>query len=109
MTSNYALCMKERYGYEVIEHGFGFLTYRIDGDICTAIEIFVRKENRGGEHWKLLWQELHEICRAASARSIIGFVDTTKPDPTSRLLAYLRYGAKIKEVNAGLIILEWSV
>lgn len=107
--SNYALCMKERYGYEVIEHDYGFLTYRIEGEVCRAIEIFVPEENRGCGFWQMLWQELIGICVAAGVKRIIGFVDITKPEPETRLRAYMRFGAKLKGTENSVIIIEWSV
>lgn len=107
--SLYAQMMSERHGCEVVEYGFGFVTFRIEGEVCTALEIFVRKENRARGFWQKLWNELQEVCRARGANRIVGFVDVAKPDPTSRLAAYLRYGAQVKDVAAGVIILEWSV
>ena len=108
MMSLYAQCMKERYGYEVIETEFGFITYRIDGTNCTSTEIFVRKECRG-ILWKQLWNELVERCRSLGVTKIFGFIDTQKEDPSSRLVAYVRYGAKVVEAKDNVIVLEWEI
>lgn len=109
MMSLYAQLMSERYGYEVIEHEYGFLTYRIEGEACRAVEIFVKEENRGCGFWQLLWQELLGLCVIRGVRSITGYVDVTKPEPETRLRAYMRTGAKLKEARDNVIVLEWSV
>lgn len=107
--SNFADCMRERYGYEVIEHEYGFITYKLEGDICRAFEIFVPVEMRGGDAWRELWQELINICVLSRVKSVLGFVDLTKADPTTRLRAYLRNGATVKGAVNNIITIEWSV
>ena len=101
--------MKERYDYDVIEQDYGFLTYRIEGESCRAIEIFVREDNRGCGFWQLLWQELLGICVTRGVRTIVGFVDLSRPEPGPRLRAYMRVGAKLKDARDGIIVLEWEV
>lgn len=109
MMSLYAQCMRERYGYQVIEQDYGFLTYKIDGSICTAIEIFVTHDSRGQGFWQMLWQELLGACLLQGARTILGFVDLRLPDPDTRLKAYMRTGARLKETADRIIVLEWTV
>ena len=107
--SLYSECMAERYGYQVFEQENGFITYKICGDLCTAIEIFVSREHRGNGVWKDLWSGLKQRAKEEGASRIVGFVDLSKEDPARRLIAYIRYGAEIKDAQNEIIIVEWSI
>lgn len=107
--SLYAECMAERYGYEVIEDENGFISFYFENEVCKAFEIFVTKKRRGTEQWRFLWERLKARCKDKGINKIVGFVDISKEEPEKRLIAYVRHGAKIKDLQEKIIIIEWSI
>lgn len=107
MTRLYKQCMRERYGYEVFERDYGFITYSVTDDTCSAIEYFIEEGSRGvGVR---MWKDFVEHVRNLGVKQILGFVDTRLSDPTKRLKAYFRYGARIKGISEDVIVIVWEV
>lgn len=91
----YARYIGEREGSQIIENENGFITYKINGEECFLVDMYVRMEvRRSGEGRKLL-NELIKIAKGHECKFISANIYTVDHGATNTLKAALISGFEL--------------
>ena len=107
--SNWALYVEEREGLQVLEKGYGFVCYKINGEECFIQAIFIRKENRLKKMGTNLMDEISEIAKKEGCKFMTATITKFDSDATSSLRAALAYGFKLADANNGTILITKKI
>ena len=99
----------EYMGVEVIQCEHGFMTYRIQDDVCVIYDMYVDPESRGNKVSAKMADMITVKAIEEGCKSLIGFVNIPSPYPEQSLLCQLKYGFKIKELLPNKIVLEKEI
>lgn len=103
--SLWAQYQKEINGISVIEKGYGFLSYKIDGEVFHLVDLFVLPQFRNGRYRRALFMEGMEIAKEAKVANIIGTVDLLNKDATRKLAFWLKMGASVYQARQDIVYL----
>lgn len=99
----YAEYMQEREGATVISAPDGFLSYRIDGEECLIVSIFVRKTARTSNLSGALLNTLLEQAKGRHCRFISGNVHLGTRNAADSMKFFLAVGARPLSANNSAI------
>lgn len=93
----------EMHGIEAIERDYGFITYKLDGDIGHIVDVYVPEEKRQGSPRRKLFDEVAELLRSRGVTKVVGNVQVSVKGSTRRLSFWLMIGAEVYQANGGLV------
>jgi len=97
--------VKERLGHEVVETGWGFVSYKITGGVCEMFDIYVVPEERRGRRAWTLVDEVAATARQQQCKALVGYVWPGLPGAESSLSAHLAYGFRLHSTESGKIVM----
>lgn len=91
----YASYILERLGREiVIFDGLGFGTFKIEGEDCYIVDIYVEKEHRKGNVATAIANDIQKIAIERGCKTLSGSVDLRANNPHISMFALLGYGMR---------------
>ncbi len=90
--SHYADYMAEREGISVLETESGFASYRIDGEKCWILDIYVAPEYRKSYAASSMADAVTSIAREQGCTLLVGSVAPDTNGATTSLRVLLGYG-----------------
>ncbi len=85
---------------KIIETDRGFATYRISGDECYIIDIYVAPADRKTRLASDMADQVAEVARAAKCTYLLGTVDMSSIKKTESLMVLFAYGFKLLKSDA---------
>jgi GNAT superfamily N-acetyltransferase len=109
MSSLYAEYVKEREEAETLEHGYGFITFRVFGESVLLKDFFVRRENRKQGLSHKIWNEFVEKMKERGIKKVVGNVDVRSANGTEILRNHLFRGCKLVQAMNDIITVEKEI
>lgn len=101
--------IKEREGADLIANEVGFATFKIFGDVCYIIDIFVDKSCRQKGVASKLADEVVATAKGQGCKLLMGTVSLEVNDPTTSIKVLLAYGFHVKHFKDGLLVFEKEI
>lgn len=101
--SLYANYISERQNGSVIENDDAFITYKINGDECFILDMYVKKEKRTAGIGKKIVGELEAIALSENCKFISANIHLFDRNANSTLLASLMTGFDVVRADVGII------
>lgn len=95
--SLFAKYIKERENAELLQHDWGFATYKVGPDYIYVQDFFVDKEERKNGRAQQLMIELIAVATEAGKSSLIGSVDPK--DPNSSTMTSIMFSRDFKLIS----------
>jgi hypothetical protein len=92
--NHYADYIKEREGFELLQHPHGFAIYKIEGEEIYLKDIYVTPQERGRHVATELADAVSEIGMGAGCIKLLGSVSMKDKNLTRNLQILLAYGFK---------------
>lgn len=111
MKSNYALYIKEREGFDIIENEKGFLTYFHDEPLNSLFlgDIFIKKEFRKKGIATEFVNSAEKIAKEKNCLSLTGRIHPPVPNSTASMKLFLKLGFELSTIAGGLIYIVKKV
>ncbi len=103
--SLWAQYIKERNGMETLEHEFGFMTYKIQGEECYIEDAFILPAHRQKNMGSLLLEEIEQKAREAGCKHLTSVIRPSEVFATGSMKAQLAVGFKIYMSTSDKIIM----
>ena len=102
--SLYGEYILEREGTQIVERGEdGFATWRVQGDECYIIDIYVKPHLRKTGLAASMADEIADRARALECKYLIGTVNPNTQGATASLKVLLAYGMELAQIKDNLI------
>lgn len=105
MLSHYGQYIKERQGTEILENEHGFFTYKISGEECYIIDIFIKKEARRKNIGTEMADNITAIAKESGCKYLTGTCFPSTNGATESIKAMFSYGFKLHSCVEDKIIL----
>ena len=102
--SLYAKYLKEREGFEVLEDGLGFATYKIVGEECYIRDIYVDSDFRKDGVASGYCDQISMIAKEAGCKNLTTTAYTRAFGSTTSTEVIIRYGFRILSTDGEKII-----
>lgn len=96
---------KETFGRDVVENESGFASYKITGDYCYIVDIYVKPEYRKMNIASKLADKICVIAKERKCKHVIGTVNLQSSDPTRSMAVLIGYGMKIHTQDTNTTVL----
>lgn len=103
--SLYSEYLKEREGKEILECPSGFATYRILGNECYLVDIYVKPEFRKEHVARAMADQVAELAKGAGCKWLTGSVSPNANGAHTSLLVLIAYGMKLLRSDKDIIFL----
>lgn len=100
LQAKYAL---EREGVETLEQAYGFCTYKISGEECYIIDIYVEPDHRKTSLASDMANVVTEIARDRGCTYLLGSVAPQANSATASLKVLLAYGFELAKAEPNAI------
>jgi len=97
--------IRERLGQESIEHEWGFLTYKIIGDVVEVGDFYISPAERRSGKSDRLGDELLFRAKQAGAKRIAAWVWPGMPNADGSIKVLFRFGFKLHSNDGARTIL----
>jgi hypothetical protein len=104
MSSNYALYIKEREGFDIIESDEGFATYKIMDKECYIRDIYIKPEFRDKGLTIQMLSKISKIAKEQNCDHLSGSVDTNCKFSTENTKSMILAGFKILKNTFSMIM-----
>ncbi len=105
--SLFAKYIKDRQGLDLLDEGYGFVTYKITGDECFISDMAIDKDLKGKGWGRRLLAKLEEIAKKSSCKFISANVHLFDDGASNTLIAALKTGFQVKDAhNKALLIVK---
>lgn len=101
--SHWAEYKREMYGLKVLERPYGFISYKLDGEIIHIVDVFIPSSLRNGNTRRVLFDEVVKIAKENGAAQALGQVDVLLNGATRRLSFWLTMGASVFKADRNVI------
>lgn len=91
------------HGLNAIERSYGFITYRIDGEVLHIADLFIDPQYRDGSARRELFEEVTKIAKSQGATTAVGQVQISANGATRRIRFWLMMGAEVYQANGNVI------
>lgn len=98
VTNPYREYLLERTGNECLEMSGSFILYRITGDECRIVEIYVPMESRKSGIGSQLTDAVRDIAKDKGCRYLTASTFNAEKGTEQAIMATLSYGFKIHEI-----------
>lgn len=95
--------LKEREGKEIYECSRGFVTYKILGDECYIVDIYVLPEHRKDKVASLMADNVAEIAKGLGCKWLTGSVSPPANGSHTSMLVLIAYGMKLQKAEKDII------
>lgn len=111
MTPNalYARYVEERRGLSSIWKPYGFLTYKVAGNECFIVDMFIEKSERKSGKGRELISELSAIARVNGCEVITANIHLADPNANKTLAASLATGFVVSAADADVLLISKKV
>lgn len=103
--SLYGQYIQEREGKSIVENECGFATYKIFGDECYIVDIFIKKEHRRSSQASSLADHISAMAKEAGCKYLTGTCVPSTSGATESMKAMFGYGFKLHACVEDKIIL----
>lgn len=103
--SLYGQYVQEREGKQIIENECGFATYKIFGEECYVVDIFIKKEFRRSSQASGLADHIALMAKEAGCKFLTGTCAPSTFGATESMKAMFGYGFKLHSCTEDKIIL----
>lgn len=103
MFGHYQAYLREREGKEILECPEGFATYRVLGEECYLIDIYVKPEFRLSGIAKSIANDVCSIAKESGCKWLTGSVSPPAKGSHESLLVLLAYGMKLLRSEKDLV------
>ena len=94
-----------RQGAEIIESELGFVQFKLAGEECFIMEMFVDQEARGKGTKNELLSDLEALAIENDCKIITGNIDAKDPFAARTLRAAFKWGFKILKAQNDIILI----
>lgn len=102
--SHYGDYIKEREGRHILEKDFGFATFHFEGtDTCYIVDVYIEEMFRGERYAAQLCDDIALLAKEKKCKYLLTSVDPRTNGTTSSMLAILRYGFVLYDMDQRLI------
>jgi hypothetical protein len=102
----YAKYISQRAGYEILENEHGFVIYKINGEECFIVDMFVDNDKRGTGACKNLINSLVEIAKEKSCKFISGNIHLNDIGCNTTIVAAIYLGFKIIKAEFNILAIK---
>lgn len=95
----------ERQGMKVLEHDWGFLSYKELKDECFIEDLYIVPAKRGNRQCAMLLDEVTRVAQNGGLKWLSGNVSLAAPKAEHALKSFLHYGFKIQSANNNVLLL----
>lgn len=88
---------------QLLDSKYGFVTFKIQNEVCNIIDIYINPEYRKKGFASSLADEVFSIAKEAKCKQVHGQVYLNSNYPEKSLIAPLKYGFKIHDASNGVI------
>lgn len=107
--SLYSSYLTERTYDQIIEHAYGFATYRFLEDRVYIVDIYIRPENRKQGFATKIANEIVDLAKAQGMKKVIGTVCPSAKGSTESLMVLLGYGMRLQSSGQDFIVMEKEI
>ncbi len=105
MTSHYGQYIKEREDRDIFENEHGFFTYKIFGDECYIVDMFIEKKFRRLGIATEMANVVEKIAKEHGCKFITGTCVPSTNGATESMKAMFHHGFKVHSCEQDKIIL----
>lgn len=111
MISNtlYARYHEERSGAKILECEDGFLVYRITGEECFIVDMYIAPEKRKSLLFKKMMDELEILAKSSGGTLITANIFIDDPGASNTLIAVLKYGFRVTGTGNGVLLVAKEI
>ena len=103
--SLYADYLKDSGLRHIIETDAGFITYEIHGNVCYAVDMYIKPEFRRQGTARQLMNQVVDLALNNNCKWVSTTINTLIKDPTRSMQGLITYGFKITRSEANCIYL----
>lgn len=101
--SNYGKYLFEREGAEIVEDNNGFATFKVTGDVCYIMDIYVVPEKRKFNVAGGYADQISDIAKLRGCKRLLGTVSPAAKGSTTSLKVLLGYGFTLDSSDSNMI------
>lgn len=101
----YAKYIKQRDDREMLEDENAFVIYKIVGEECFIVDMFVEKDSRGSSKFKSLLDSLSNIASENKCKVISANIHLIDVGATHAFRSALQFGFKLARAENGILLI----
>lgn len=97
-------CQKELFSVDTLETTYGFIEYKIVGQECFIVTLYIKPNERGKGYYRVLLNNLVDLVKSRGVTSLVSELRLDIPEPETSMAMHLSYGAKLHSAYNNVIV-----